>query len=177
MKKKLIIFDLDRVLFNTGFLVDQIKDYKVGMRFSLSHAKKINLTSISSGQLCFPEVISVLEDLKIKNWELWLFTEGYQGGQEWKLKNTDLERFFPRSKRFIYYKKEPALIKFVPKVKKFEQVFIVDDKPTVLKKAKGVIPGINTVLICRGPFWKTRVANFNPDYKINNLTELISEVI
>ena len=177
MKKKLIIFDLDRVLFNTGFLVNQIKDYKVGMRFSLSHAKKINPTSISSAQLCFPEVISVLENLQKKNWELWLFSEGYQAGQEWKLKQADLERFFPRSKRFIFFKKEPALIKFIPKVKKLEQIFIVDDKSTVLKKAKGVIPGIKTVLMCRGPFWKTKVANFKSDYKIKDLTELISKVI
>jgi len=176
-KKKLIIFDLDRVLFNTGFIVEQIKEYKVGMRFSLSHAKKINLTSLSSGRLCFPEVISVLEDLQKKNWELWLFTEGYQTGQEWKLKYAKLERFFPKSKRFIYFKKEPALIKFVPKIKRFEQAFIVDDKPTVLKKAKRVIPNIKTVLVCRGPFWKTKVANFNPDYKINNLNELVSKVI
>ncbi|MBU1931934.1 hypothetical protein KJ965_04535 [Patescibacteria group bacterium] len=178
MKRKTLtylIFDLDRTLFDTEFLIRQmdipaIKDKRL---FTTETAKKINWHNFKPQDFVYPEIFKVLTALQKKGKALFLFTEGDVKGQLFKIKFTKLDKFFTQKRRFIFIKeKEKQIDKVFKKIPQSAKVWIFDNKLLVLKKAKAFDTQINTVLCCRGPLWKTEVSDFRPDYKIKSLDEL-----
>ncbi|GAG08511.1 unnamed protein product [marine sediment metagenome] len=158
-KLNYLIFDLDRILYNTDF------SFKITQEQGI---EKINLN-----KLVYPGVFEALARWQKKNYFLILFSEGDIKGQLFKLKFSGLGKFFSKDKRFIFEnKKEKELPKILKKIPKEAKVWLFDDKPSKLKSAKDINRKIKVVLVCHGPWWKTKIPGFKPDYKIKNLKEL-----
>lgn len=173
-KQKYLIFDFDWTLFNNQSIWDEVVKHSVGsMVFTLKIAQKIDWSKINSKDLVYPEVFEVLENYQDKSYTLFLFSEGDIKGQLYKLKLSKLGKFFPKKQRFIFSQnKMEKFNHLLKKISSNSEIWLFDDKPSKLKAAKNLDKRIKTVLVCHGPWWQTKVANFRPDYKIKNLKEL-----
>jgi len=177
VKLGLILFDFDRVLFDTGYLLKKLglyrkRDERVG-GFTLRQAQKINWQKIGIENLIYPEVKQVLSYFSHHDWDMAIFSEGEVAGQRFKIKITGLDKIFLKQFQLVYRNKKIALPRLLKELKpRWGQIWIVDDKPEILKIAKKVLPTIKTVLVCRGPWWQVKVSGFAPDFKIKNLNDL-----
>lgn len=168
-----LIFDLDRVLFDTDFLINKnITDENE--IFTLKNAKRVKSSNINPQDLVYPEVIKVLTILQKKSFSLFLFSEGDIKGQLFKIKYSGIDKFFPKEKMFVYSEEKerefPKLLRNISK--EVSRIWYFDDKPSKLKAVESLDSRIKTVLVCRGPWWKIKIAGFEPDYKIKDLTEI-----
>lgn len=172
--RNLLLLDLDRVLFDTDTLLGATGDKESLGVFTLEKAKTVNWKKVSPEKLLYPEVKKVLLTLEKLDWELVLWSEGEIAGQLFKIKYTGLGKIFPKKKRLLFDDKAKHFNDIWEKFgTDWSNCWLVDDKPAVLQLAKRLKPAIKTVLMCRGPWWKIKVAGFKPDHKISNLRELL----
>lgn len=181
MRKKslgYLIFDLDRVLFDTGELIKILEEKGIKVKdqvgaFNLKIAKKVDWPRINTENLVYPGIFKLLSDLKKNDYCLYLLSEGNIEGQLFKLRASGLDKFFPPAKRFIFEnEKEKKVAQILKKIPKKAEIWLFDDKPSKLKIVKDSDERIQTVLVCRGLWWQTKIPGFKPDYKIKDLTEI-----
>lgn len=150
-KQKFILFDIDYTLFNTDvFKKTQLKKHSV-----------------------YDEVENVLEALS-KIAHLGIFSEGKVGLQKSKLQKTAIQKYFPEAQTHIVLEKGPSLKKILSQYQEFE-LFLIDDKLTILQEAKDYLPSIFTVWVKRGKYAQKQkeIFNFKPDATITDLKQLI----
>ncbi len=153
-REKMILFDIDYTLFDTDtFKQSELTDYRA-----------------------YDEVIQMLGQLQgIAT--VGIFSEGGEEFQKAKLLKTRIHYHFPQEHLHIVAKKEESLRGILNKYKKY-QLFMVDDKLSVLQAAKRVSPSTITIWIKRGPY-AINQANANaflPDATITSLDEVIAIV-
>lgn len=174
-KERYLLLDLDGVLFNSELLANNIRGHKKGEVFKSDMAPRINFKAFQLEELVYPDVVEVLETLQKRGATLLLFSEGDKEGQLYKLRElSGLGEFFPQERRFIYEdkKKVELIAEVLDSTLAGVDIWAVDDKPEALKSIKECDESINTVLMCQGSHWKKALSNFEPDYKVRNLTEL-----
>ena len=151
-KQKIILFDIDYTLFNTDvFKETQLKKHSV-----------------------YDEVHSVLENLS-KVAELGIFSEGETDFQKTKLNKTDIKKYFKKKYVHIALNKKDEIRNILNKYSN-KQLFLVDDKLTILYELKRVLPSIFTIWVKRGVYAKNQkeISGFKPDATVDNLKEIIS---
>lgn len=149
-KPKIVLFDIDYTLFNTDvFKETQLKKHSV-----------------------YDEVHSVLENLS-KVAELGIFSEGETDFQKTKLNKTDIKKYFKEKYVHIALNKKDEIRNIMDKYSN-KQLFLVDDKLTILYELKRVLPSIFTIWVKRGIYAKNQknIKGFKPDYEIKNLRDL-----
>ena len=153
--KKIVLFDIDYTLFDTDV-------------FKKSELKKHSI---------YNEVEEVLKKVS-EIADLGIFSQGVLDFQNNKLKKTDIRKYFKEGYIHIVEEKEPNLLEVLSKYKNHE-LFLVDDKLTVLYKAKMLMPSVFTVWIKRGIYAECQkpIKNFVPDAIITNLMELLSIIV
>lgn len=150
-KQKLILFDIDYTLFNTDvFKKTQLKKHSV-----------------------YDEVKNVLEALS-NIARLGIFSEGKIGLQKSKLAKTAIQKYFPEAQTHIVLEKRANLKEVLNQYQEFE-LFLVDDKLTILQEAKDYSPSIFTVWVKRGKYAQNQkeIFNFKPDATITDLGQLV----
>lgn len=154
MNKKIVLFDIDYTLFDTGAF------------------KESNLTKHS----VYDEVHKVLEDLS-KTSNLGIFSEGVLNFQKDKLVKTGIQKYFGEEYVHIVEKKDITIEKILMKYKD-DTLILVDDKLTVLRDAKRILPTVFTVWVKRGIYASTQepIEDFVPYATINDLKDLVSIV-
>ena len=154
MKKKVVLFDIDYTLFDTDMF------------------KETNLTTF----VLYDEVVDVLEKLK-ETVYLGIFSEGNLDLQTTKLLKTKIHSSFVKEHIHIVVSKEEK-IEEILKIYKNDTIILVDDKLTVLHKAKKLLPSLIAVWVKRGIYAKKQlpIVDFTPDAIIENLSELVSVV-
>lgn len=174
MKKIALILDLDRVLLDTDFLLSLDPDFK-GEHQEAALART-NWGKIKSEELLYPEVSAVLRQLKQEGYSLFLFSEGNMTFQRFKINFTGLSRFFPQARQLIFLDKLAVISDILDSLsRRYQVIWLVDDKPSVLKAAKECQPNVVTVLMTgRGPWPQQAITGFIPDHKLKNLTSLRS---
>lgn len=150
--KKIILFDIDNTLFNT-------------LKFKESNSQMFSL---------YEEVYGVLEELS-KVAYLGIFSEGDIVFQKNKLKQTNIEKYFLEEHTHIVSKKAEAIEQLIKKYKDHNQVYLVDDKLTILPIIKKDFPSVFTIWIKRGEYapFQQPIENFSPDAEIEKLEEVI----
>jgi len=151
-KQKIILFDIDYTLFNTDvFKETQLKKHSV-----------------------YDEVHSVLKNLSNVA-ELGIFSEGETDFQKTKLNKTDIKKYFKKKYVHIALNKKDEIRNILNKYSN-KQLFLVDDKLTILYELKRVLPSIFTIWVKRGVYAKNQkeISGFKPDATVDNLKEIIS---
>lgn len=150
-KKAIILFDIDYTLFNVDiFKKTRLREYSL-----------------------YDEIGEVLANLS-KIAKLGIFSEGEYIFQETKLIKTRIHEYFDKKDIHIADKKDIILDEILHKYKK-NKVYFVDDKLTILHRAKKINSSLFVVWVKRGIYANTQrpIKNFTPDAIINNLNELI----
>lgn len=151
-KQKIVLFDIDYTLFNTDiFKKTQLQKHSV-----------------------YEEVYSVLNQLS-KIAKLGIFSEGDLNLQKTKLLKTDIHKYFSKEHIHIVPKKDEIIEGILQKYKN-TTVFLVDDKLTVLYRAKTLMSSIFTIWVKRGIYAKSQrpINNFTPDAIIEDLKQAVS---
>ena len=151
-KPKVVLFDIDYTLFNTDvFKETQLKKHSV-----------------------YDEVQGVLRNLS-EVAELGIFSEGETDFQKTKLNKTDIKKYFREKYVHISLNKKDEIRNILNKYSN-KQLFLVDDKLTILYELKRVLPSIFTIWVKRGIYAKNQkeISGFKPDAKVDNLREIIS---
>jgi hypothetical protein len=175
--KKYLIFDFDWVLFNNQPIWQEVVDLSEGnnMIFTPKLAEKIDWQKINIKDLVYPHVFDLLDKAQKKGYQLLLFSEGNIDGQLYKLKISQLDRFFPAKQRFIFSsKKIEQIAKVLENIPDQSIVWYLDDKPSYLRDVKKKHKKVKTVLVCQGPWWQYKTPGFKPDYKIKRVAELLN---
>lgn len=152
MKKKIVFFDIDYTLFDTDF-------------FRKSQLQKHSV---------YKEVYTVLQELS-KIAKLGIFSEGQFEFQKAKLIKTDIRKYFNKKHIYILPEKETPLKEILLKYKGYD-LFLVDDKLTILHRAKAIMPSLFTIWVKRGRYANSQkpIKNFVPDVIIEDLKDLVS---
>lgn len=150
-KETLVLFDIDYTLFDTDI-------------FKSSNLQTYEL---------FKETLDVLKELSL-HIILGVFSEGDITLQTRKLLETNIQHYFHEKFIYINLKKEEALAGILQDCRAL-QVFFVDDKLTILHKAKQYDPAVFTIWIKRGKYAEKQepIKNFTPDAIIKDLREII----
>ncbi|MBI1982001.1 MAG: hypothetical protein HYY87_00120 [Candidatus Levybacteria bacterium] len=151
-KKKVVLFDIDYTLFDTDlFKESQLKKHSV---YEEVHTALNKLLSVA---------------------DLGIFSEGKVRLQTKKLKKTDIIDYFNKDFTHIVEAKEKELKKILQKYKN-AKLFFVDDKLTILYKAKMIDSSLSTIWVKRGPYAQKqrKIKNFVPDAIVGNLEEVVS---
>lgn len=153
-KEKIILFDIDYTLFD----IDLFKKTRL-QKYSL-----------------YNEVKEVLASLK-KIAKLGIFSEGEYEFQKIKLIKTKINEYFDKKYIHIVEEKDTSLDEVLHKYKK-DIVYFVDDKLTILYKAKKINPSLFVIWVKRGIYADLQrpIKNFTPDGIIDNLNELIPTI-
>lgn len=153
-KKKIVLLDIDYTLFDTD-------------TFKASNLQTHSL---------YEEVAGVIEQLSSIA-ELGIFSEGDSAFQQEKLVKTEIYNHFLNKHIHIVTNKDSELERIVSKYKD-RNVFLVDDRLSVLQKAKLYHPDIFTVWVQRGKFAKNQelIPGFLPDATVKNLHDVVSIV-
>lgn len=149
-----ILFDIDYTLFDTAhFKNSQLAEFRI-----------------------YEEVLETLQSLG-KNITLGIFSEGEDSFQTTKLINTQIHEFFKKEYIHIVKSKDES-IEGVFKKYKNDKVILVDDKLTVLVRAKEILPHVYTVWMKRGFYAEKQqpIKGFRPDAIIYSLKEIIEIV-
>ena len=151
-KQTIVLFDIDYTLFDTGTF------------------KKSNLLDHS----LYSEVLPVIKELS-KKYILGIFSEGETSFQKEKLRKTKILDLFIASHVNIVEKKDLMLEKILKKYKNYK-IILVDDKLSVLHKAKMISPFISTIWVKRGKYAESQlpIENFSSDVIIENLKNIVS---
>ena len=152
--KKLVLFDIDYTLFDTGvFKESQLTTYNL-----------------------YTEVLDLLAALRGKA-RLGIFSEGELDFQKTKLLKTDILKHFLEENIHIVANKD-ATMREVLKRYKDETVFLVDDKLPVLHAAKEIMGTVKTIWIRRGIYAENQkpIFGFTPDYQVTNLSDVATIV-
>lgn len=158
LNKKIILFDIDYTLFNTDLLKET--DLKI-------HS-------------LYKEVKDVLNKLS-KKANLGIFSEGEANFQKNKLAKTEIEKYFSQNHIYIVEKKDQKSLDFFRSYKHLD-IFLIDDKLSVLRQIKRSYPYVFTVWIKRGKYASVQkpINDFTPDAEIKDLqkvVEIIDSVI
>ncbi len=153
MNNKIAFFDIDYTLFDTDL-------------FKQSGLTKHKL---------YDEISGVLAELS-KIATLGIFSEGDVDFQNKKLKETNLEPFFLKENIFIHARKEDILKNLVDFSD--SKVFLIDDKLSILHKAKLAMPELFAIWIKRGPYAleQKEIEDFTPDKTIEDLKSIVDIV-
>ncbi|PIS09154.1 hypothetical protein COT75_02745 [Candidatus Beckwithbacteria bacterium CG10_big_fil_rev_8_21_14_0_10_34_10] len=175
--KKALIFDLDRVLFNTDFLKRIDKGYKKGEPFCLKIVKRINWTEIEPQDLVYKDVYPKLNGWLKKGNKIYLFSQGDIRGQRYKLKASGLNKFFSSKNSYIFSPPKAKKLKNIfQKIPPDLEIWYFDDKLENLKTAKSINGTIKTVLVWRNKKKdeKNHLENilFKPDLIITSFREI-----
>lgn len=151
-KQKIVLFDIDYTLFDTDSF------------------KKTNLQKHS----VYDEVYDVLNQVS-KKARLGIFSEGELEFQKEKLTKTKIKQYFKQKHTHIVEEKDTKLAEILLRYKD-NRLFLVDDKLTILYKAKKLMPSIFTIWIKRGIYAKSQkpIDNFSPDATIENLKQVVT---
>jgi UDP-N-acetylglucosamine diphosphorylase / glucose-1-phosphate thymidylyltransferase / UDP-N-acetylgalactosamine diphosphorylase / glucosamine-1-phosphate N-acetyltransferase / galactosamine-1-phosphate N-acetyltransferase len=152
--KKLVLFDIDYTLFDTGiFKESQLTSYNV-----------------------YEEVIDMLVTVG-KSARLGIFSEGELDFQKTKLLKTDIMRHFLDENIHIVASKD-MMIKEVLEQYRGEDVFLIDDKLPVLQAAKEILKDIKTVWVKRGIYAENQkpIPGFSPNFEVTNLSDIATIV-
>lgn len=151
---KIVLFDIDYTLFNTDI-------------FRESQFKK---------HFVYEEVCDVLSKLS-KIATLGIFSEGETEFQINKIKKTRIKKYFSKNHIYIVGEKEIHLQEILIKYKD-NRFFLVDDKLSILHKAKETFPYIFTIWIKRGKYAQNQksIEGFIPDAIIESLKDIISVI-
>ncbi len=146
-----ILFDIDYTLFDTKLF------------------KESNLTEYR----IYDEVESTLTMLK-KQAKLGIFSEGRQDFQKAKLQNTGIFSLFDSNLIFIVPDKFEALREIVSTFENKKNIFLVDDKLSILAEVKAVLPEMTTIWVKRGFYAEHArpIAGFTPDLSIETIQDL-----
>jgi FMN phosphatase YigB (HAD superfamily) len=149
-KKKIVLFDIDYTLFDTKAFKD----------------------SRLSNYVLYPETIPVLESIFGKI-DLGIFSTGEKEFQQEKLRRTDLQKFFKPGNSHIFKNKHSGIAQVLKQYGEW-QIYLVDDKLDVLKKAKAEASFVTTIWVERGPYAleHSLLAKFTPDARIPDLRQL-----
>ncbi len=155
-KQKIILFDIDYTLFDTDLFFD-------------SNPRQYSL---------YKEVHDVLHKL-IDSAQLGIFSEGDLESQRKKLVRTQIERYFLKNHIHIVIKKDEVIKKILNKYNKQEELFLVDDKLTVLYMAKVQKSSIFTIWVKRGIYADSKLPlkGFTPDAIVYTLDEILPFII
>lgn len=148
---KMVLFDIDRTLFNTEVF------------------KRSNLRT----HKLYKEVLDVLEELA-KIATLGIFSEGEKDLQTAKLLKTDIHRHFPQEYVHIVKSKGGMLEEVLAKYRDFT-LYLVDDKLPLLYEAKKILPSLFTIWVKRGKYARKQrpIVGFHPDATVLNLRGII----
>lgn len=148
---RLILFDIDYTLFDTTTFKE---------------------TSLSEFRL-YDEVIPVLEQLTAYA-ELGIFSEGDIKMQKTKLAKTVIENHFKKDHIHISVKKIDSLSTIFP-LYKGRDVYVVDDKASILFEIQKRYEGVKTIWVRRGPYAQnaTLLPEFHPHATVDNLREIL----
>lgn len=151
---KIVLFDIDYTLFNTD-------------RFRQSNLSDFVL---------YDEVVQVLTQLE-KVATLGIFSEGTLELQNEKLHQTNILPHFIEEHIHIVAKKEEGLKTVLYKYRNYK-IFLIDDKLTILQKAKNILPELITIWIKRGKYAEnqTSLIGFVPDEEFYNLSDVVSVI-
>lgn len=156
MKKSIVLFDIDRTLFDTEKFTDQLLEGVVDFEKSL-HS----------------EVFEALEMIS-KKATLGIFSKGQEKFQRAKIKT--IQHFFDQQHIHIHIDKGSLIPSILEKYKEVE-LYVLDDSLEILSKIKKYNKNILTVWVRRGPYAKSiKGHNFKPDIEIENLKELINKL-
>lgn len=152
--KKVVLFDIDRTLFNTEvFKESDLQTHSV-----------------------YEEVLEVLEQLS-KEALLGIFSQGQLDLQTTKLIKTGIHGHFQKKHMHIVADKTGAMPAVFEKYK-HHRVFFVDDKLTALYEAKKFYPWLFTIWVRRGKYALRQepIEGFEPEATITDLREVVKLV-
>ncbi len=150
-KNKIVLFDIDYTLFDTGaFKGSNLKVYKL-----------------------YKETRSVLRKLS-EAAEIGIFSKGEDEFQRKKLKQTLIDGHFQEKNIHIFLDKSDNIEKVLEKYKGWI-IFLADDRLDVLYQAKHFDNSVVTIWVKRGPFAekKNEKNDFTPDFGVLNLEEIV----
>lgn len=152
--KKLVLFDIDRTLFDTDLF------------------KESGLMTHS----VYEEVLEVLEALS-QDALLGVFSQGQLDLQITKLIKTGIHNRFHKKHMHIVTDKTEAMPAVFEKYKHY-RVFFVDDKLTALHEAKKLYPWLFTIWMKRGKYALAQkpIEGFDPEATITDLREVVQLV-
>lgn len=148
---KIVLFDIDYTLFNTDiFKSSNLQEFKI-----------------------YDEVKNVLEKLSSVA-ILGIFSEGEEVLQKKKLLETQIGDHFIKEHMYIVAKKENELEKILETYKN-HTIFLIDDKLTILYKAKSTLPHLYTIWVKRGRYAENQepIEGFVPDSQVDDLTDIV----
>lgn len=149
--RTVIFFDIDYTLFDTdGFKTSGLVLYKL--------YNEVNHT------------LNVLSKSAI----LGIFSEGEEAFQMQKLENTGIDKFFDRNNIYIFLNKKEHVQEVLKKYAG-KNIFVVDDRKTMLECAKVKGVGVKTVWLKRG-IYLSEESDYVPDYEINTVAEVLEIV-
>ncbi len=152
--KKIVLFDIDYTLFDTDLF------------------KESDLTK----HTLYEEVVGVLVEIATYA-TLGIFSEGNIELQRNKLLKTDILKNFNEEDIHIFLEKTTPIPQVIEKYKD-HQIFLVDDRSSILEKVKKHSPAVFTVFIDREKrIWKgDEPTDYQADAVIKNLNKLVDLV-
>lgn len=155
-KQKVVLLDIDYTIFDTAI------------------HKESNLEKY----VLYDEVVSVLVRLG-EVAELGIFSEGELTHQKKKLIKTEVKHYFDERHVHIVTSKNDVIKELLEKYEGKKDLFLVDDKLTILHKAKTYTPSVFTIWVKRGIYAMNQqpIKGFTPDVTVENLAEIIPYII
>ncbi|MDZ4227656.1 MAG: hypothetical protein U1E54_00245, partial [Candidatus Levybacteria bacterium] len=149
--KPMVLFDIDYTLFDTDkFKESQLQSYSI-----------------------YKEVMEMLTELSGMV-DMGIFSTGEIEFQKSKLVKTGMMQFFKEHHIHIFSNKDENLIGVLEKYRN-SQVFLIDDKLSVLHLAKKHAQDIFTIWVKRGPYAlvQEEISGFKPSFVVENLSEVV----
>jgi len=139
---------------------------------TLERLEEIFWDKILYEELLDKDTVGVLEKLQKEGIATGLLTTGDRRHQLAKV-HTVLQ-YFPEENHHIFTNKLESILNVLKKYKSF-QVYVVDDLPVVLAKAKGIDKNVITILRKTNKVYEKTVdvSGFNPDWTIDEITEVV----
>lgn len=151
-KKKIILFDIDYTVFDTDL-------------FKHTELRKFTV---------YAEVHDTLAKLS-KIAELGVFSEGVIAFQRRKLHETNIEKYFLEKHIHLVTHKSEVIEHLLEHYKNLGQLFLVDDKLSILQLAAQHLSTVYTIWVKRG-FYATGKIPL-PDFTANATVENLRDVI
>jgi FMN phosphatase YigB (HAD superfamily) len=151
-KQKIVLLDIDYTIFDTDLL------------------KNSNLQKFA----LFAEVRNTLLDLS-KVASLGIFSEGDIAFQRRKLEETNILEHFMEEHTHIVERKSVVIKEMLDKYKNKGQLFLVDDKMSILAMAKQYMPKVFTIWVKRGIYANIQqpIENYTPDAVVETLENIV----
>jgi phosphoglycolate phosphatase-like HAD superfamily hydrolase len=151
-KKKIVLFDIDYTILDTDAL------------------KKSNLVTFA----LYNEVLETFGKLK-EVADFGIFSEGDIAFQKKKIKETNIENYFMSEHIHIFEKKNDMIKKILDRYENSGDLFLVDDKLSVLHLAKQYDPAVFTIWVKRGFYAMKQepIEGFTPDGTVETLHDIV----